>query len=156
MHFPNILRSISNRPLEFEQLLDSTRGKVSFSSISIDMKAFNFARLQTSYCYYSSFLNQDNKSYTIPKALEDCFRAGELHMIVWELKDDVFTDKRECWRGKYCVWYPPADGKFYLTKLGDGGVGYVDVPTFQQEDFDFWFRPEMAAIREKLVETYGR
>lgn len=159
MPLPKILRSFSNRrpaPSECDQQLDATRDKISFSCIRIDVKTFNFAEVRTSYHYYSSSLKQDNESYTIPKVLEECSKAGALYMMVWELNDkEIFTDKRECWKGKYCVWYPSGDGKFYLTKLADGGKGYVDVPRFQDADLKFWFLPEMRAIREKLVASYG-
>lgn len=77
----------------------------------------------------------------------------------WEMEDDLFTGSLAKWRGKYCVWYTPKAELFTLLKvrcLKDGKVEYMNTPKVKYKDANFWFRSEMADIRDRLVETFGR
>lgn len=77
----------------------------------------------------------------------------------WELEDDLFTGRLATWRGKYCVWYTPKAEVFTLMKVKcwkDGKVEYMDTPKVEDRDARFWLRSEMADVRDRLVERFGR
>lgn len=159
MPLGSIFHSLSNRhphPSERDGRLKSTHDEVSFVGMCIDTKKVHAKRKRTSLNHSSPSLQQDNKSYIVPKLLEGRFAAGALRMLLWDLVDDeIFTDSRKSWSGRYCIWYVPEDGHCFLTKLADGGLGYVNVPNPEEADSKFWFWPEMRAIRDKLVAEFG-
>lgn len=79
--------------------------------------------------------------------------------MLWEMDDEIFEGALEKWRGGYVVWYIPAMGKFWLTKVREGQEGrvrYVDMPRVRVRDARWWFAREMADVRDRLVEVHGR
>jgi len=158
MPLTSIFRSLSNRPphpSERDGSRKSAHAEISFVGMCIDTKKVHAKQKRTSHNNFSPSFKQDNKSYIVPKLLEERFAAGALRILLWDLVDDeIFTDSRKSWSGRYCVWYVPEDGHCFLTKLADGCLGYVNVPNPEEADSKFWFWPEMRAIRDKLIAEF--
>lgn len=78
-------------------------------------------------------------------------------MLVWELKDDMFTGESKEWRGRYSVWYrSDLRGSFYLVKqrhekpVPGVSVRCVDIPVPRRAHY--WFPSEICNIRKAILE----